>query len=46
MAFAGINVMILVRVIKELTTIQQVKDSQTEQIRWDDKNCFSPNWGP
>ena len=27
--------MILVRVIKELTTIQQVKDSQTEQIRWD-----------
>ena len=27
--------MILVRVIKELTAIQQVKESQTEQIRWD-----------
>ena len=28
-----INIAILVRVIKEVTTIQQVKDNQSEQIR-------------
>ena len=33
--------MILVRAIKEVTTIQQVKDSPTEQIRWDDNSYFS-----
>ncbi|XP_066023901.1 adhesion G-protein coupled receptor D1-like [Pocillopora verrucosa] len=36
---AIINVMILVRVIKEVTTIQLVKDSQTEQIRLGVRAC-------
>nr|XP_058959514.1 adhesion G protein-coupled receptor L4-like [Pocillopora verrucosa] len=36
---AIINMMILVRVIKELTTIQQVKESQTEQIRLGVRAC-------
>ena len=31
-----INIAILVRVIKEVTTIQQVKDNQSEQIRQDE----------
>ena len=35
--------MILVRVIKELTANQQVKESQTEQIRWDYSCYFSLN---
>ena len=33
--------MILVRAIKDVTKIQQVKDSPTEQIRWDDNSYFS-----
>ena len=32
--------MILVRAIKEVRTIQQVKDSPTEQIRWGDNSYF------
>ncbi|XP_027056191.1 adhesion G protein-coupled receptor L4-like [Pocillopora damicornis] len=36
---AIINMMILVRVIKELTTIQQVKESQTKQIRLGVRAC-------
>nr|XP_058959517.1 adhesion G-protein coupled receptor D1-like isoform X2 [Pocillopora verrucosa] len=36
---AIINMMILVRVIKELTTIQHVKGSQTEQIRLGVRAC-------
>ena len=32
---------ILGRVIKEVTTIQQVKDSPTEQIRWANNSYFS-----
>ena len=35
-----INMMILVRAIKEVRTIQQVKDSPTEQIRWGDNSYF------
>ena len=35
-----INMMILVRAIKEVRTIQQVKDSPTKQIRWGDNSYF------
>ncbi|XP_022810136.1 adhesion G-protein coupled receptor D1-like isoform X1 [Stylophora pistillata] len=34
-----INMVILVRVIKEMTTIQEVKDNQTEQIRLGIRAC-------
>ncbi|CAH3150584.1 unnamed protein product, partial [Pocillopora meandrina] len=42
-----INTMILVRAIKEVTTIQQVKDSPTEQIRLGVRACvvFAPLLG-
>ena len=30
-----LNTFILVRVIKEMVTMQHVKENQSEQIRWD-----------
>jgi len=33
--FLKLNTLILVRVIKEMMTMQHAKENQSEQIRWD-----------
>ena len=33
--FLKVNTIILIRVIKEMMTMQHAKENQSEQIRWD-----------